>query len=121
MVDLDSVRSEVYVDVLVGRIGRSAAELSPKMCFQVFSISKFLFFPKFHQTVVVQEGDDKLVQTQYGDKEVKIIREFTDTHLKTVSWRWIWPVSLRTFLASTFLSQICIVGDVTSTRIYKRT
>lgn len=35
--------------------------------------------------MVVMEGDDKMVQTQYGDKEVKIIREFTDTHMKTVN------------------------------------
>lgn len=28
------------------------------------------------KTVVNKEGDNKLVQTQFGDKEVKIIREF---------------------------------------------
>lgn len=36
--------------------------------------------------MVVMEGDDKMVQTQYGDKEVKIIREFTETHMKTVNF-----------------------------------
>ncbi|KAH9392502.1 Fabp5p [Tyrophagus putrescentiae] len=49
------------------------------------------------KTVITLEGDS-LVQIQKGDKEVKIVREFTDTHLKT----------------------ICTIGDITSTRVYKR-
>ena len=36
------------------------------------------------KTVVVMDGDNTMVQTQKGDKEVKIIREFSETHLKTV-------------------------------------
>nr|AAQ54609.1 Gly d 13 [Glycyphagus domesticus] len=28
------------------------------------------------KTVVVKEGDNKFVQTQFGDKEVKVVREF---------------------------------------------
>lgn len=34
------------------------------------------FHISLFQTVVNKEGDNKLVQTQFGDKEVKIIREF---------------------------------------------
>lgn len=45
-----------------------------------------------------KEGDNKLVQTQFGDKEVKIIREFNgDEVVVTAS-----------------------VADVTSVRTYKR-
>ncbi|OTF74944.1 Group 13 mite allergen-like protein (Lipocalin), partial [Euroglyphus maynei] len=36
------------------------------------------------KTNVVMEGDNTMVQTQKGDKEVKIIREFSETQLKTV-------------------------------------
>ncbi|KAH9420626.1 fatty acid-binding protein-like [Dermatophagoides pteronyssinus] len=50
------------------------------------------------KTVVVMDGDNTMVQTQKGDKEVKIIREFSETHLKTT----------------------CIVGEITSVRVYKR-
>nr|Q9U5P1.1 RecName: Full=Fatty acid-binding protein; AltName: Allergen=Lep d 13 [Lepidoglyphus destructor]CAB62213.1 allergen [Lepidoglyphus destructor] len=28
------------------------------------------------KTVIVKDGDNKFVQTQYGDKEVKVVREF---------------------------------------------
>ncbi|KAH7641012.1 fatty acid-binding protein [Dermatophagoides farinae] len=50
------------------------------------------------KTIVEMDGDNKMVQTQKGDKEVKIIREFSENHLKTT----------------------CIVGNITSVRIYKR-
>jgi len=46
---------------------------------------------------MVADGN-KLIQTQFGDKEVTIIREFTPTDLITT----------------------CKVGDVTSVRTYKR-
>lgn len=49
------------------------------------------------KSVVTQEGN-KLIQTQFGDKEVKIVREFNGDELKTVA----------------------SVGDVVSTRIYNR-
>jgi len=49
------------------------------------------------KTKIVADGN-KLIQTQYGDKEVSIIREFTPTDLITT----------------------CKVGDVTSVRTYKR-
>jgi len=49
------------------------------------------------KTVVVADGN-KLVQTQYGDKEVKIVREFNGDELKVTS----------------------TVGDVTSVRVYNR-
>jgi len=50
------------------------------------------------KTKIVADGN-KLIQTQYGDKEVSIIREFTPTELIAT----------------------CKVGDVTSVRTYKRT
>nr|ABL09317.1 allergen Ale o 13 [Aleuroglyphus ovatus] len=50
------------------------------------------------KTVVVKEGDNKFVQTQFGDKEVKIVREFNGDDV--------------TVTAS--------VEDVTSVRNYKR-
>jgi len=49
------------------------------------------------KTKIVADGN-KLIQTQYGDKEVSIIREFTPTDLITT----------------------CKVGNVTSVRSYKR-
>lgn len=36
------------------------------------------------KTVVVKEGDNKLVQTQKGDKEVKIVRELKDDEIVVV-------------------------------------
>jgi len=50
------------------------------------------------KTKIVADGN-KLIQTQFGDKEVTIIREFTPTDLVAT----------------------CKVGDVTSVRTYKRT
>jgi fatty acid-binding protein 3 len=49
------------------------------------------------KTKIVADGN-KLIQTQFGDKEVTIIREFTPTELIAT----------------------CKVGDVTSVRTYKR-
>nr|8WKH_A Chain A, Fatty acid-binding protein [Blomia tropicalis] len=50
------------------------------------------------KTVVNKEGDNKFIQTQYGDKEVKIVRDFQgDDVVVTAS-----------------------VGNVTSVRTYKR-
>jgi len=49
------------------------------------------------KTVVVADGN-KLVQTQYGDKEVKIVRELNGDELKVT----------------------CTVGDVVSVRLYNR-
>jgi len=49
------------------------------------------------KTVVNAEGN-KLIQTQFGDKEVKIVREFDDKELKVV----------------------CTVGSVVSTRVYTK-
>ena len=60
------------------------------VCFS-FSVMKtknksltFIYFDVF-QTVVTLDGNT-LTQIQYGDKEVKIEREFTETHMKTVSF-----------------------------------
>lgn len=62
------------------------------------------------------EDGNKLVQVQKGDKEVKIVREFTDEGMKTVSF--VDCLTICVLIVSSF--QICTVGDVTSTRIYKR-
>ena len=35
--------------------------------------------------MVVREGDNRLIQTQYGDKEVKIVREFNGDEVIVVS------------------------------------
>ncbi len=51
------------------KVGRTAHISSFRFDVLTFHISLF-------QTVVNKEGDNKLVQTQFGDKEVKIIREF---------------------------------------------
>nr|ABL09306.1 allergen Aca s 13 [Acarus siro] len=50
------------------------------------------------KTVVVKEGDNKFVQTQFGDKEVKIVREFAGDDVTVTA----------------------TVADVTSVRNYKR-
>lgn len=38
------------------------------------------------KTVIQKEGDNKFVQTQFGDKEVKIIREFNGDEVVVVSF-----------------------------------
>ena len=40
---------------------------------------------KSPQTVINKEGDNKFVQTQFGDKEVKIVREFQGDEVVVVS------------------------------------
>lgn len=45
------------------------------------------------KTIVEMDGDNKMVQTQKGDKEVKIIREFSENHLKTVRFVYLFKIN----------------------------
>ncbi|KAH7641228.1 fatty acid-binding protein [Dermatophagoides farinae] len=50
------------------------------------------------KTIITMEGDNRMIQIQKGDKEVKIVREFTDDGLNVIA----------------------TVNGVTSVRFYKR-
>src|SRR5690606_464082 len=75
------------------------------------------------KTVVTKESDTKLVQVQKGDKEVTIVREFSDDGLTVVSDHFFFFSSFLftiSLLSSYFLNQTATVNGVTSVRYYKR-
>ena len=73
------------------------------------------------KTVVNAEGN-KLIQTQFGDKEVKIVREFNDKELKVVCLETKHSLNSFYLCFSMYLSffKVCTVGPVVSTRVYNK-